>query len=285
MDYRNIYYLLLLALTFLGTPVWAAETVSLRGDGTVTADFFQNRANFVCESAEKADILRGKLRADLFWDARLVAGQKSVGTAPKSTTPSMWEQPNEFAGLQAEVVMPMNAIRVGVVETPVAVSGKPERVALWGGRAPTGAGQFQRAEAWITIHRPAKPNGAAMVICPGGGYGGLVTGPEGHGIAAWLMGHGITGVVLEYRLPEGLPFVPLLDAQRALRTVRAHAADWGIDPKRVGIMGFSAGGHLASTAGTHFDDGDAAATDPVARQGCRPDVMVLVYPVITMGQN
>ena len=84
---------------------------------------------------------------------------------------------------------------------------------------------------------------------PRRGYGGLVTGAEGHGIAAWLNDHGIVGVVLEYRLPAGRSFVPLLDAQRALRTVRANATKWGIDSSRVGIMGFSAGGHLASTAG------------------------------------
>lgn len=160
---------------------------------------------------------------------------------------------------------------------------KPEKVGLWNKRAPVGDGKTQETEVWITVHSPAKPNGAAVVICPGGGYGGLVTGAEGHGIAAWLNKHDITGVVLEYRLPAGRSQVPLLDAQRALRTVRANAKAWQIDPARVGIMGFSAGGHLASTAGTHFDDGDPNATDPVQRLSCRPDFMILVYPVITMG--
>ena len=159
------------------------------------------------------------------------------------------------------------------------------RIALWNGRAPVGNGKFVEAEAWITVHRPDKSNGAAIVICPGGGYGGLVTGPEGHGIAAWLNRHGITGVVLEYRLPAGRPFVPLLDAQRAIRTVRSRAGEWGIDPARIGIMGFSAGGHLASTAGTHFDDGDPNAADAVARVSCRPDFMILVYPVVTMSEK
>jgi acetyl esterase/lipase len=92
-------------------------------------------------------------------------------------------------------------------------------------------------------------------------------------------------VVLEYRLPKGRPFVPLLDAQRAIRTVRTNAKAWGVDPAKVGIIGFSAGGHLASTAGTHFDDGDAKAEDPVAKSSCRPDFMILVYPVITMGEK
>ena len=98
-----------------------------------------------------------------------------------------------------------------------------ERVPLWNGRAPIGDGQYEEAEAWVTVHRPAHSNGAAIVICPGGGYGGLVTDAEGHGIAAWLNRHGITGVVLEYRLPAGRPWVPLLDAQRAIRATRAHA--------------------------------------------------------------
>jgi len=160
-----------------------------------------------------------------------------------------------------------------------------EQVSLWANHAPVGGGEFQAEDATITVHRPAKPNGAAMVICPGGGYGGLVTGPEGHGIAAWLNAHGITGVVLQYRLPHGRAFVPLLDAQRAIRTTRAHAAEWGIDPKRIGIIGFSAGGHLASTAGTHFDAGDARSTDPVERVSCRPDFLILVYPVISMGEK
>jgi acetyl esterase/lipase len=159
---------------------------------------------------------------------------------------------------------------------------EPEKLSLWNGKAPIGEGKVEQADARITVHRPAKPNGTAIVICPGGGYGGLVTGPEGHGIAAWLNRHGITGVVLEYRLPAGRPMVPLLDAQRAIRTVRASAPAWGIDPARIGIMGFSAGGHLASTAGTHFDDGNPQAEDPIARQSCRPDFMILVYPVITM---
>ncbi|MGA2617416.1 MAG: alpha/beta hydrolase [Thermoguttaceae bacterium] len=160
-----------------------------------------------------------------------------------------------------------------------------ERLSLWSGQAPLGDGRFERAEARITVHRPAagRANRAAAVICPGGGYGGLVVGPEGHGIARWLNEHGITGIVLEYRLPHGRPRVPLLDAQRAIRMARAGAKAWGIDPGRIGIIGFSAGGHLASTAGTHFDGGDPRAADPVDRASCRPDFAILVYPVVTMG--
>lgn len=161
----------------------------------------------------------------------------------------------------------------------------PQRIPLWNYHAPIGDGTFEEADAWITLHRPANCNGTAIVICPGGGYGTLVTGPEGHGIAAWLNCHGIIGVVLEYRLPAGRPFVPLLDAQRAIRTVRTNAREWRIKPSRVGIMGFSAGGHLASTAATHFDDGQPNAADFVDRAGCRPDFVILIYPVITMGEK
>lgn len=162
---------------------------------------------------------------------------------------------------------------------------EPELVKLWNGNAPIGDGKFEKSDTTITVHRPAKGNGTAIVICPGGGYGGLVTGAEGHGIAKWLNSHGIAGVVLEYRLPAGRPFVPLLDAQRAIRTIRANAAKWGINPKRVGIMGFSAGGHLASTAATHFDSGDSKADQPIDQNGCRPDFAILVYPVVTMDET
>jgi acetyl esterase/lipase len=171
------------------------------------------------------------------------------------------------------------------VERDAPKKADPEKLKLWKEQAPIGDGKFEKTEAKITVHKPAKANGTAIVICPGGGYGGLASQPEGHGIAAWLNRYGITGVVLEYRLPKGRPYVPLLDAQRAIRTVRANAKAWGIDPAKVGIMGFSAGGHLASTAGTHFDDGDPKADDAIDQKGCRPDFMILVYPVITMGEK
>ena len=161
-----------------------------------------------------------------------------------------------------------------------------KRIGLWEGRAPIGDGKTEDADAWITVHRStSKGNGTAIVICPGGGYGGLVTGPEGHGIAAWLNQHGITGVVLEYQLPAGRHAVPLLDAQRAIRTLRANANEWELDSSRIGIMGFSAGGHLASTALTHFDRGNPSASNPTDRVSCRPDFAILVYPVITFGEK
>ncbi|MEI8106477.1 MAG: alpha/beta hydrolase [Verrucomicrobiota bacterium] len=160
-----------------------------------------------------------------------------------------------------------------------------EKISLWANHAPIGDGSFQTADPTITVHHPSHPNGTAVVICPGGGYGGLVTGPEGHGIATWLNAHNITGVVLEYRLPHGHPFIPLLDAQRAIRIVRSHAKDWALLPNRIGICGFSAGGHLASTAGTHFDSGDLNSSDPIAQFSSRPDFLILIYPVITLGDK
>jgi acetyl esterase/lipase len=171
---------------------------------------------------------------------------------------------------------------------------QPIVVNLWNGKARVDPTTFEDADTRITVHLPpeGKANGApvlsggyaAAVICPGGGYGTLVVGAEGHGIAAWLNSHGVAGIVLEYRLPKGRPFVPLNDAQRAIRTVRSRAAEWKIDPAKIGIVGFSAGGHLASTAATHFDAGDPKSDDPVDRLSSRPNFAILVYPVVSMGE-
>ena len=171
--------------------------------------------------------------------------------------------------------------------TASSLAGEPMRLFLWQDEAPLGDGKSEMVKVPITVHlpEPGLATGAAMVICPGGGYGGKVVEGEGHGIARWLNSHGIAGGVLEYRLPGGNYHRPMLDAQRAIRVVRAHAAEWKIDPDRVGIIGFSAGGHLASTVGTHFDAGNEKSPDPVERLSCRPDFMVLVYPVITMGEK
>ena len=158
------------------------------------------------------------------------------------------------------------------------------RTPLWSGPAPVGDGTSEACATDLQVTLPPREKnvGAAVVICPGGGYIRHVLDREGYPIAEWLAANGIAAVILEYRLPEGKPYRPLLDAQRAIRTVRAHALEWEIDPRRVGILGFSAGGHVASSAGTHFEEGRPQEADLVERQSSRPDFLMLVYPVVTM---
>jgi acetyl esterase/lipase len=141
----------------------------------------------------------------------------------------------------------------------------------------------------IAVYLPAErqSTGEAVIICPGGGYWALAYNWEGIDIAKWLNSKGIAGIILKYRLPtsEGqiIPHEsPLMDAKQAMRLVRYHAPEWNIDPERIGIMGFSAGGHLASTLGTHFDYGNTYSGELLERISCRPDFMILIYPVITM---
>ena len=160
-----------------------------------------------------------------------------------------------------------------------------DRIQLWAGRAPIGDGQFENSQAWISVYRAANANGASALICPGGSYSGLALEGEGYPVAEWLANHGITGIILEYRLPQGRRLVPLLDAQRAIRTIRMNAEHWGLGRTRLGLIGFSAGGHLASTAATHFDEGEVTANDSVERYSSRPDFLILVYPLITMGSE
>jgi acetyl esterase/lipase len=143
----------------------------------------------------------------------------------------------------------------------------------------------------IAVYLPSKrfATGQAVVICPGGGYWVLAYDLEGTDIARYLNSIGIAAIVLKYRLPTNENCVephkaPLMDAQRAMRLVRANAGAWNIHPDKIGIMGFSAGGHLASTLGTHFDLGNKSSADTVEQKSCRPDFMVLVYPVITFTQ-
>src|SRR5215213_3708195 len=143
----------------------------------------------------------------------------------------------------------------------------------------------------IAVFLPSKKNstGQAVIICPGGGYAYLSYNWEGTDVAKLLNAKGITAIVLKYRLPNSKSNItphlsPLLDAKRAIRMVRANAAKWNINKNKVGIMGFSAGGHLASTLGTHFDAGDMNSKDSIEQFSSRPDFMVLVYPVISMNK-
>lgn len=156
---------------------------------------------------------------------------------------------------------------------------------LWTGGAPGALGQQDKDIPTLTPYfpEPAKATGAAIVICPGGGYGHLAP-HEGKDYARFLNEQGIAGFVLKYRLAtDGYHHPAMLnDAARAVRTVRAHAGEWKLDPKRVGIMGSSAGGHLASTLVTHFDAGKPDAADPIERESSRPSLGILCYPVITL---
>jgi len=155
---------------------------------------------------------------------------------------------------------------------------------LWPGGAPGAIGTEDADKPSLTLY-PA-PEAAAtttgVIVCPGGGYGALAKDHEGDQIARWLNSLGISAFVLEYRIaPRYHHPAPLLDAQRAIRFVRAQASALRISPDRIGIWGFSAGGHLASTAGTHFDYGDPGAADAIDRQSSRPDFLILAYPVIS----
>ncbi len=164
-----------------------------------------------------------------------------------------------------------------------------EPVLLWPDGAPEARGTTDEDKPAITPYLPTagQATGAAVVICPGGGYVRRAEDHEGRQVAEWLNSFGVAAFVLRYRVgqPDGSGYrhpVPLMDAQRAIRTVRARAREWGLDPERIGILGFSAGGHLASTAGTHFTHGRTDADDPVERASSRPSFMILVYPVISL---
>jgi acetyl esterase/lipase len=140
----------------------------------------------------------------------------------------------------------------------------------------------------VTVYLPSKETatGAAVVIAPGGGHSELWTDHEGYNMAEWLSGHGVAGIVLKYRLAREkdstykVEVESLADTQRAIRLTRSHAADWGINPDRVGVMGFSAGGELAALAATRFDNGNPGAADPIDRLSSKPSFQALIYPAI-----
>lgn len=151
---------------------------------------------------------------------------------------------------------------------------------LWDGDAPGALGKEQADVPTITLFRPqpGSGNGTAVIVAPGGGYLGLASNLEGRQVADWFTSRGVTAFVLKYRLGQKYLYpIPLTDAQRAIRLVRVRAKEFGIVPDRIGIMGFSAGGHLAATAGTMFDAGQADATDTVERASSRPDFIILGY--------
>jgi len=159
---------------------------------------------------------------------------------------------------------------------------------LWPEGAPGALGSEAKDKPTLIIHLPAadKATGTGIVVCPGGGYGHLAMDHEGAQIAAWLNSHGIAAFICDYR-HSGKGYqhpAPLQDAQRAIRTVRARSQEFGVEQNKIGILGFSAGGHLTSTAATHFDAGDASAEDAIQKASCRPDFVVLCYAVIALDQ-
>jgi len=238
------------------------------------------------------------------WNANVLCDVKEAGKhghgeeLPVQSRPVCW--PSVFVGLL--LVCPiMGAKEPPVVPVwPEVVPGDygtigPERVRA-PSEAPTKDAKWITGvtKPTITIFRPAtdKSTGAAILICPGGGYWNLAWDLEGEEVAAWLNTVGVTALVLKYRVPrragqpEPLPAPgPLLDAQRAISLVRSRATEWGIDPKRLGILGFSAGGHLAIATATHFDQRGYEPIDEIDRISCRPDFAVAVYPGYLIEQH
>src|SRR5208283_1129793 len=162
--------------------------------------------------------------------------------------------------------------------------GEPRTILLWENGAPGALGKDDSDKPTLTIYPVQGRNipGTSVIVFPGGGYGALAMNHEGRQVANWLNAVGVTAFVLKYRLgPRYHHPIELGDAQRAIRLVRARAAEYGVKPDRIGMMGFSAGGHLTSTAETHFDSGNADAADPIERASSRPDFAVLGYPVIS----
>jgi acetyl esterase/lipase len=175
---------------------------------------------------------------------------------------------------------------LGVLIASVAFAQTETRL-LWPNGAPGAQGTSDADKPSITVYLApaATANGSAVVVCPGGGYQNLAMDHEGRQIAEWLNAHGVAAFILKYRLgPKYHHPGEMGDVQRAIRSVRAGAAEFRIKPDRIGVWGFSAGGHLASTAATHFTPGDAASSDAIERVSSRPDFAILCYPVISMGE-
>jgi acetyl esterase/lipase len=169
-------------------------------------------------------------------------------------------------------------------QRPAPIVQEPQTIPLWPDKAPGALGTAPEDTPTLTIYMPPNTTGpmTAVIVAPGGGYVGLSMNLEGRMPANYLNSLGVAAFVLKYRLgPKYHHPIELGDAQRAIRTVRSRATEWHVAPDHIGIMGFSAGGHLASTASTHFDAGDPASNDPIDRVGSRPDFAILGYPVIT----
>lgn len=173
----------------------------------------------------------------------------------------------------------------GAQTPPQPILQEPQTIPLWPGKAPGALGEAPEDIPTLTIYMPPSTTGpmTAVIVAPGGGYRALSMNKEGRLPAAYLNSVGIAAFVLKYRLgPKYHHPIELGDMQRAIRTVRSRAAEWHVATDRIGVMGFSAGGHLASTASTYFDKGSAAPVDAIDRASSRPDFAILGYPVITL---
>jgi acetyl esterase/lipase len=182
------------------------------------------------------------------------------------------------------VLVAATTIAAGPQQQPLPIQ-DGQLLPLWSGAAPGALGTEDRDIPAVTVFLPrtVTPNTPAVIICPGGGYTNLASNHEGRQVANYLNSLGMAAFVLRYRLgPRYHHPIELGDAQRAIRMVRSRAADWRLDPARIGILGFSAGGHLAMTASTHFDAGNSSAADAIDRVNSRPDFTILGYPVISM---
>lgn len=171
----------------------------------------------------------------------------------------------------------------GAVGGRGAMSNLPQEIPLWEQGAPGALGTEDADRPTLTIYRAARAaSGSGIVVAPGGGYGALAMDHEGRQVAAYFNAMGVSAFILKYRLgPKYRHPIPLTDAQRAVRLVRSRAAEFGVVPDRIGMMGFSAGGHLTATAGTHVAAAAADAADVVERVSSRPDFLILGYPVIS----
>ncbi|MBQ9201780.1 MAG: alpha/beta hydrolase [Bacteroidales bacterium] len=179
----------------------------------------------------------------------------------------------------------LSCVAENLVEYPLWPEGTPESNGIADNETTDKNGSYRNvttASIFVSLASPEKNTGVTLVLCPGGGYQHEAFRHEGADFTQWLNENGINAVVLKYRLPNAHHDIPLKDAQRAIRFLRSKADEWHINPLKIGISGFSAGGHLASTAATHFDSGLADDPDAVNHFSCRPDYCILFYPVISM---
>jgi acetyl esterase/lipase len=210
------------------------------------------------------------------------ASRLQARTARLLQVPPMNHHPRLIATAMAVLASTTVAIGQASPQMKPNPNSEPETILLWSDNVPGALGTDDADWPSVTYYRARQPNGTAVIVAPGGAYSNLASNHEGRQVANYLNAMGVTTFVLKYRLgPRYRHPVELGDAQRAIRLVRARAQELGLAPDRIGMMGFSAGGHLTATAGTHFDAGRSGASDPIERVSSRPDFLVLGYPVIS----